>query len=681
MRESGTCRAVAWLFVWAGLLAGPATAAGAPPNVVLIVSDDHNWRDYSFTGQNPFVATPNIDALAREGVLYGRAYTPTSVCRPALASLFTGLHAVTTGITGNDPLPRGAGHPDSFENELVRRNVELHATLPRILGELGYRSLQTGKWWEGDHVRGGFDAGRTTDASRHLGLFTPATIGRAGLAPIEQFVRAAARDGVPFFVSYAPLLPHTPHDPPARFRDRYAAWVASGEITGNEADYYAMVDWLDDTVGDLRALLRETAGRDGRPLDENTLVVYAVDNGWLPRLTGRQPPVGAANAKRSPFEDGVRGPLIFHLAGRAVDDRGIGQKLADTRLASTLDVLPTVLSLVGAPERVPDLAPGVDLSRESRREVFGATFDVEIPVASGAELTWHERERARTSRWLVDGSWKLIVPDGGAYTGEVQLYHVLADPAETVNRAVEEPLRVAAMTGRIDAWWRRSRPIFHYAHEFRGGPAPLDGVPPDVAEAEAFVAWRATPGVLDDGSVDGGHGARLPFVPEPGRRYELRASIVAPIGADAGVALGFLGGSALPTPRWRDAAGEVRLRGGAGDAPHVTLRARRRPRGRPRPVARLERSDLAPIAVTLVLDTGSAGPGRPWALELQLDGISRFTHVYTRGAPRIRSIGLRGVGRRPGAGSVDFLQLVETPLPASPAAPPAFAGSRRSRGR
>jgi len=78
-------RLVCWL-----LVALASTRADARPNIVLILSDDHHWRDYSFTGENPYVSTPNIDQLAAEGVLIQRGYVPTSVCRPSLMTLFTG---------------------------------------------------------------------------------------------------------------------------------------------------------------------------------------------------------------------------------------------------------------------------------------------------------------------------------------------------------------------------------------------------------------------------------------------------------------------------------------------------------------------------------------------------------------------------------------------------------------
>src|SRR5678815_1031350 len=76
--------------------------AAALVNIVLIISDDHGWTDYGFMN-HPHVRTPNIDRLSREGLTLTRGYVPTSLCRPSLASIMTGLYPHQHRITGNDP--------------------------------------------------------------------------------------------------------------------------------------------------------------------------------------------------------------------------------------------------------------------------------------------------------------------------------------------------------------------------------------------------------------------------------------------------------------------------------------------------------------------------------------------------------------------------------------------------
>jgi uncharacterized sulfatase len=85
------------------LLHDDAFAANAPqPNIVFIISDDHAWTDYGFMGHKQ-IETPNLDKLAARSALFSRAYVPTALCRPALASLATGLYAHQHKISGNDP--------------------------------------------------------------------------------------------------------------------------------------------------------------------------------------------------------------------------------------------------------------------------------------------------------------------------------------------------------------------------------------------------------------------------------------------------------------------------------------------------------------------------------------------------------------------------------------------------
>ena len=210
---------------------GAARAASkAKPNVLLIISDDQTWTDFGFMG-HPAIETPHIDALAQQGAVFTRGYVPTALCRPSLATIVTGLHAHQHGIVGNDPaIPLDLQGPTYWDdpryrelNERLRARIDRVPTLPRLLGEHGYKSFQSGKWWEGSYRRGGFTAGMTHGdpdrGGRHGddGL----TIGRTGLQPIFDFIDETGDD--PFFVWYAPFLPHWPHDPPARLLEKYVA--------------------------------------------------------------------------------------------------------------------------------------------------------------------------------------------------------------------------------------------------------------------------------------------------------------------------------------------------------------------------------------------------------------------------------------------------------------------------
>src|SRR5919109_394732 len=82
-------------------------AQAGPPNVVMIIGDDQGWTDYGFMG-HPHVKTPHLDRLASEGLLFKRGYVPSSLCRPSLATMITGLYPHQHRLTSNDPpWPRG----------------------------------------------------------------------------------------------------------------------------------------------------------------------------------------------------------------------------------------------------------------------------------------------------------------------------------------------------------------------------------------------------------------------------------------------------------------------------------------------------------------------------------------------------------------------------------------------
>lgn len=435
------------LFLAALVIAINAFAADSErPNILLILGDDQAWTDYSFMGHDS-IRTPHLDQLAREGVLFPRGYVTTGLCRPSLMSIVTGHYASTHGVTGNDPSPRHAEPGSDLYNERRARliaNIDAFDTLPELLAERGYLSHQSGKWWEGNFRRGGFTHGMTRGfpepGGRHGddGL----KIGREGLKECTDFIDLALEQEKPFFMWYAPFMPHTPHTPPERLLAKYQTDGRSDAV----ARYFAMCEWFDETVGELIAHL------DARNLRENTLIIYVSDNGWIQSET---PNRYAPRSKQTAYEGGVRQPMIFSWPGR-LDPQ------TRSELVTNLDILPTILAAAGArsPERP---VPGLNLLPHLRHEstiprdaIFGESFAHDI-----ADLD--DPEASLLYRWCINGKWKLLL----TYDGEVnryqsthpreekrpQLFNLFEDPHETTNLAAGHPDVVAELAQRIHEWY------------------------------------------------------------------------------------------------------------------------------------------------------------------------------------------------------------------------------------
>lgn len=415
----------------------------ALPDIVYVLGDDQAWSDYGFMG-HPHIKTPNLDRLAKESLLYTRGYVPDSLCRPSLATMISGLYPHQHGIVGNDPPPseanragRGTLYKNAGYQKDIGKYLQLHIdkieTLPDRLKQLGYTSFQSGKWWEGNPSRGGFDAGMThgdhNRGARHgdVGL----QIGRTTMKPIEEFVTSSHKANKPYFLWYAPMLPHTPHDPPEDLLAKYKPLAPTEPI----AKYWAMCERFDSSIGELLKIIE----KNGRP--ENTLIVFACDNGWinLPDQSAYAP-----KSKRSQYDGGTRTPIMFHWPSKIKAERN------EKDLASTIDLVPTVMNLVGLPK---DLAlPGVDLSKPNaaadRGPLFGEIFEHDIV----------EMDNPRSSlmyRWVIEGHTKLIVPETSQVPkGEVELYDLGKDPWEKENLAAAQPETVRALREKLDAWWK-----------------------------------------------------------------------------------------------------------------------------------------------------------------------------------------------------------------------------------
>jgi len=393
--------------------------AAAKPNVLLIVGDDWGWTDFGFMGHAE-VRTPHLDRLAKEGATFPNGYVPTSLCRASLATILTGQFAHKHRICCNDP-------PEGVARDAMFPFIKESPALPRLLKDAGYESFQTGKFWEGHFSNAGFTAGMTVKG-RHGddGL----VIGRQTLKPIFDFVDQAKG---PWFVWYAPMMPHEPHNPPERLLEKYKKEGRDIRL----AKYWAMCEWTDETIGEL------LAGLDKRGLRQNLLIVFVVDNGWVqsvgPPKKGDQ---FNTRSKNTPYDAGVRTPVIVYW-----DRHTKMGRYSD--LVSTVDLAPTVLSAAGA--EVPDAMDGLNLmdtasgkGRLKRDAVFG-----EIYVHTAVKI---EDPRANlTHRWVRAGDWKLIVPVKA--DGKPELYNVTNDPHEKKDLADGKPDEVRRLKKRIDEMW------------------------------------------------------------------------------------------------------------------------------------------------------------------------------------------------------------------------------------
>ena len=406
-----------------------ASAAAAGPNVVMIIGDDQAWGDFGFMG-HPVIRTPNLDRLASQSLVFTRGYVPSSLCRPSLATLATGLLPHQHKITSNDP-PLGLAGPEMLRQRGQQiANIERVPTLPRMLAGKGYVGLQTGKWWEGHHRRGGFTAGMTHGDPKRRGRHGDEglKIGREGLEPIFRFVEEAGDR--PFFIWYAPFLPHTPHNPPKVLLQKYTPQTDSIHV----ARYWAMCEWFDQTCGELLGYL------DREGLAENTLVVFVTDNGWIQR---RNSGGYAPRSKRSPNEGGIRTPIMLRWPKR------IRPRIDRQSPVISIDLAPTILAACGL-EPTSEMQ-GLNLldggSPAKRPEIFGEIFThnaIDVGVASSSLMY----------RWCIRGRWKLIVPQAANVPdSSPQLYDLVADPHEKKDLAAGQSDRVKGMLQRIDDWW------------------------------------------------------------------------------------------------------------------------------------------------------------------------------------------------------------------------------------
>jgi len=438
-------------------LAGPMTRkaqaaqrqGGKPRNIVFILIDDQRFDAMSLLG-HPFLKTPNLDALANNGILCENAFVTTSLCSPSRASILTGLYAHSHGVLNNQTLL----DPDT-------------PTFPQELQKAGYETAFTGKWHMGgsrDTPRPGFDR---WVSFRGQGVYYDPSfnvdgeqVTRRGYVTdlitdyAEEFIRKPKTN--PFFLYVSHKAVHFDFKPAERHKGAYAdkQYPHPASMANTEENYQGKPEWVrkqrnswhgvdgmyngtvdfdaftlayaetmlavDESVGRIVETLRETG------LLKSTLLIFTSDNGFIFGEHG-------LIDKRTMYEPSIRVPLIVHCPELF---KG-GQRRKE--LIANIDFAPTILEAAGAP--VPESMQGRSFFRlltgESKEwreaflyEYFWERWFPQTPTVLGV----------RTDRYKFmqyQGVWD-----------RYELYDLAEDPDEMNN--LVGPFMSKTETGSID---------------------------------------------------------------------------------------------------------------------------------------------------------------------------------------------------------------------------------------
>jgi arylsulfatase A-like enzyme len=448
------------------------------PNVIFILADDLGWRDTSLYGSE-FLETPNVDRLARRGMMFTNAYAANPLCSPTRGSIMTGLWPARIGITSPScHVPQEKLEETVQERAGPDRKVLLcqsatrlrheYYTLAEALKDAGYRTGHFGKWHLGrepyDPLHHGFDVdvphwyGPGPAGSYVAPWRFPAALNFPG-EPGEHIEDRMAEEAVkflrgskdrPFFLNYWCFSVHAPHDAKQSLVERYAA-RADPDSAQRHPVYGAMVHSMDDAVGRLLGTVDELG------LADDTIIIFFSDNGgihWPSRQCYPELPV-TSNAplrggKATIYEGGSREPLIVVWPG------AVQAASTSDEIVQSIDFYPTILEMLG-------------LERQPGQEFDGISM---VPALKGESL---DREAifcyfphqpaipdARPpSVYVRKGDWKLIriFFDGDDFAHRYELYNLRDDEGETNNLAGALPARVKELDALIEQFLRDSNAV------------------------------------------------------------------------------------------------------------------------------------------------------------------------------------------------------------------------------
>lgn len=413
------------------------------PNILFIFSDDWGWGDLSCHG-HPYIKTPNIDRLAKEGTDFQNFTVASGVCSPSRTAVMTGLFPARLGITGHFAwVPNNAkrGMPDWLDPDLPM--------LPRILQRAGYLTGHFGKWHLSNNMipdsprpeKYGYDmVGAFNCSGEQMPVHDDA---KNAIALIERSVK----EDKPFFINLWVHEPHTPFHTLPEYRKRFP------DLPDRDNVYASVLSHADDRIGQVLDAL------DRLKLTNNTLVIFSSDNGpaggdgknkkalkmMHDTATGHGFGIGASvgttggrkGRKADLYQGGIGIPFIVRWPGRVA--AGANDKVS---WISAVDLLPTFCEIAGVP--IPK-----ELKPDGKSQVK-LLMGEKAPLRD-KPLFWKSQKSAKSSDnyAVIDGKWKLLTSNDFKL---LELYDITQDPLEKNDLKAHNPEVTAELIKKIQTW-------------------------------------------------------------------------------------------------------------------------------------------------------------------------------------------------------------------------------------
>ncbi|MGJ8731965.1 MAG: arylsulfatase [Cellulophaga sp.] len=431
------------------------------PNIIYIMADDLGYGDLSSYGQQK-INTPNIDALAANGIKFTQHYSGSAVCAPSRSSLMTGQHTGHTFVRGN----KEAGNDKKGQIPLPDNAF----TIAEMLQQAGYKTGMFGKWGlgfgTGDPNNQGFDEFYGYNDQKLAHRYYPPYLNHNqeidflvgnNWINTQTYAQDKIQDATlnfieenkdkPFFAYVPFVLPHAelispkdsilakytgkfkevPYTAEDKYSSDYGPDIVKYKYCTQDTPYAvfaSMVDRMDVYVGQIVAKVKELG------LEEDTIIMFTSDNG--PHDAGGANPeffnsaAGFRGIKRDLYEGGIRAPFIVSWPNK------IKKGTVTNHISAFWDVMPTLAEVAAVPK--PNTTDGIS---------FLPTLLAKKKQKQHPYLYW-EFNIKNGRKAVRKGDWKAVVYNVNK-SGETELYNLASDPSESKNVASKHPKIVAEM--------------------------------------------------------------------------------------------------------------------------------------------------------------------------------------------------------------------------------------------